>query len=188
MHPVRFGGLDVALRVDNTALVILEMNEDKVFEEYGIKVWPHIHPAKIRDDLLTIQRDVRMNSIGYDRLGTGELIKMFPTELPMHPVISSMPTKQDIIGLIRGMFTAKKLLIHDSDLKREITEQEKYISDAGNILYRHPQGFHDDRFWALGYACYVASKYLIGMPRYIAKVVPKPKSIDQDFDDMLKNI
>jgi len=183
----KFGGLDVALRVDNTALFVMEL-KDGVFEEIGNKIWGHVDPSIIRDDLLNIQREEKMFAIGFDRLGTGEVIKMFPHELPMIPVISSMQTKQDIIGLMRGMAGAKKLLIHSDQLYKEIMEQETYKTDAGNILYRHPSGFHDDLFWSCGYACYVASKYLVGLPKFIAVSIPRKRDIDDEIEAMMKDI
>lgn len=186
-HIVKFGGLDVALRIDNTALFVMKL-ENGIFEEISNKIWGHIDPSLIRDDLLIIQRIERMNAIGYDRLGTGEVIKMFPKELPLIPVVSSMPTKQDIIGLMRGMFGAGKLKIHDDKLFKEIMEQETYKSDAGNILYRHPSGFHDDLFWACGYACYVATKYLIGLPRSVGRSAQPRRTADEELTRFMKDI
>jgi len=52
---VKFGGLDVALRVDNTALVVLKL-EDGVLEQVGQKVWPHMALDKVADDMLKIQQ------------------------------------------------------------------------------------------------------------------------------------
>lgn len=184
---VKFGGLDVAVRVDNTAFICLEL-KDSVFEEIGQKVWPHIEPAEIGEDLLLIQRKERMNAVGYDRLGSGEFVKMFSREIPLVPIVSSMSKKQDIIGLIRGLNSAKRLIIHTDSLYKEMYEQETYKSEAGNVLYRHPSGFHDDRFWALGYACDVATKYLMGMPTPMAVTFPKPRDIDEELEVLLKHI
>ena len=49
-----FGGLDLASRVDNTALVVLKL-ENGVLEQIGMKVWPHVSYDVIADDLLKIQ-------------------------------------------------------------------------------------------------------------------------------------
>ena len=48
----------------------------------------------------------------------------------------------------------------------QVLEQEKYISEAGNELYRHPASSHDDVFWALGYACLAAKGLMMGKPTY----------------------
>jgi len=190
---VKFGGLDVALRVDNTALVVLKL-EDGVLEQVGQKVWPHMALDKVADDMLKIQQLERMKAIGYDRLGIGDGAKqLFSKEIPLRDIISSQTNKLAMIGLVKGLFNQEKLVVHDKDLFREILEQERKISDAGNVLYQHPTGFHDDRFWALCYACSVASYSLAGIPRpSVAKMsnrrVPLDILIDQEIENQLKGI
>lgn len=190
---VKFGGLDVALRVDNTALVVLNL-EDGVLEQVGQKVWPHMSLDKVADDVLKIQQLERMKAIGYDRLGIGDGAKqLFSKEIPLRDIISSQTNKLAMIGLVKGLFNQEKLVVHDKDLFREILEQERKISDAGNVLYQHPTGFHDDRFWALCYACSVASYSLAGIPRpSVAKMsnrrVPLDVLIDQEIEKQLKGI
>lgn len=165
MTIVKFGGLDPALRVDNTALVVLAL-EDGVLDQVGQKVWPHIGFKQINEDLLKIQHKERMSAIGYDRIGIGDGAKqLFSKELPLRDIISSQTNKFDMIGLVKGLFDQERLTVHDQDLYREILEQEKKISDAGNLLYQHPTGFHDDRFWALCYACAVAAHSMSGVAR-----------------------
>ena len=190
---VKFGGLDVALRVDNTALVVLKL-EDGVLEQVGQKVWPHMALDKVADDVLKIQQLERMKAIGYDRLGIGDGAKqLFSKEIPLRDIISSQTNKLAMIGLVKGLFNQEKLIVHDKDLFREILEQERKISDAGNVLYQHPTGFHDDRFWALCYACSVASYSLAGIPRpSVAKMsnrrVPLDVLADQELERQLKGI
>tara|TARA_R110002167_G_scaffold285023_1_gene490182 strand:+ start:101 stop:679 length:579 start_codon:yes stop_codon:yes gene_type:complete len=190
---VKFGGLDVALRVDNTALVVLKL-EDGVLEQVGQKVWPHMSLDKVADDVLRIQQLERMKAIGYDRLGIGDGAKqLFSKEIPLRDIISSQTNKLAMIGLVKGLFNQEKLIVHDKDLFREILEQERKISDAGNVLYQHPTGFHDDRFWALCYACSVASYSLAGIPRpTVAKMTNRRVSldvlIDQEIEKQLKGI
>jgi hypothetical protein len=190
---VKFGGLDVALRVDNTALVVLKL-EDGILEQVGQKVWPHMALDKVADDMLKIQQLERMKAIGYDRLGIGDGAKqLFSKEIPLRDIISSQTNKLAMIGLVKGLFNQDKLVVHDKDLFREILEQERKISDAGNVLYQHPTGFHDDRFWALCYACSVASYSLSGIPRpTVAKMNQKRMPLDiladMELEKQLKGI
>lgn len=177
---VYFGGLDPALRVDNAALVVLKL-EGNILEEVGLRIWKHIDYDIIAQDLLKIQQKLRMVSISFDRLGSGEAIRVLTKELPMREVISTQQKKLDIIGLMRLLFNQKRLIIHSRDLYREIMEQEWHKSEAGNMLYRHPQGFHDDRFWALGFACDGAENYLKGMKRPVAVFVNDKKAEEDLF-------
>lgn len=181
MGSVNFGGLDIALRVDNTCLQVLKL-EDKVLEQRGQKVWPHMAFRDINEDLLKIQRRERMQAIGYDRLGVGDGAKqLFSKEIPLRDIISSQPNKLDMISLVKGLFDQERLMVHDKDLFREILEQERKISDAGNVLYQHPTGFHDDRFWALCYACAMASHSMAGVarPRVAVQNFPRSGTLEQ---------
>lgn len=177
---VNFGGLDLALRTDNTALCVLQL-EDGVLDQIGQKVWPHIAFKEINEDLLKIQNREKMKAIGYDRLGVGDGAKqLFSKQLPLRDIVSSQPNKLDMISLVKGLFDQEKLTVHDRDLYREILEQERKISEAGNILYQHPTGFHDDRFWALCYACAVASYSIAGVPRPRVAIQKSPRTGNLD--------
>jgi hypothetical protein len=165
LNSVNYGGLDVALRVDNTSLCVLKL-EDNQLEQIGQKIWPHIPFDKINNDLLKIQNKERMAAIGYDRLGVGDGARyLFSKALPLRDIVSSQPNKLDMISLVKGLFDQERLLVHDPELYKEILEQERKVSDAGNVLYQHPSGFHDDRFWSLCYACSVAAYAMSGVPR-----------------------
>lgn len=182
MSSVNFGGLDVALRVDNTSLCVLKL-EDGILDQIGQKVWPHIPFKQINEDLLKIQNKERMKAIGYDRLGVGDGARnLFAKQLPLRDIVSSQPNKLDMISLVKGLFDNNKLTVHDKDLYREILEQERKISDAGNVLYQHPTGFHDDRFWSLCYACAVASYSIAGVPR--PRVVKMPSTRNQSLEQL----
>ena len=184
MNSVKYGGLDLALRVDNTSLCVLKL-EDGILDQVGQKIWPHIAFKEINEDLLKIQNLERMKSIGYDRLGVGDGAKqLFDKQIPLRDIVSSQPNKFDMISLVKGLFDQERLIVHDKDLYREILEQERKISDAGNILYQHPTGFHDDRFWSLCYACAVASHSMSGVarPRLVIYKINKRAALDTLID------
>ena len=188
MTVLSFGGLDVAVRVDSTVLTILDLikeGDKRILEQVDIHKWPHIHPRVIADDLMKIQTARPMVKIGYDRLGSGEMMLLFPPRLPLVPVVSTMQQKHDLIGQIKLLANSEQLIIHDSELYREIMEQESYKSEAGNILYRHPSGFHDDRFWSLCYSVKVATDYMRGMPSVMVKVLAADVPINPDLDELI---
>ena len=166
MNP-KFGGLDLAQRVDNSALVVLEL-QDGVLNQVGQKVWEHIDYSLIFKSLAKINEVEKFNKISYDRTGVGDAVAklIMPSMRKIcRPVVLTIKKKFELITLVKGLFNEKKLKIHDRDLFREVTEQEVVTSDAGNLLYRHPQGFHDDRFWALALACEAGSYAVRGITR-----------------------
>jgi len=185
---VNFGGLDIAQRVDNTSLQTIQLN-DGTLEQIGEKTWPHIDFGLITRDVEKINRLEKYNRIHYDKTGQGELArKVFSPEIPLYGVQLSLPRKLAIITLMRAFFNQKKLIIHDRELYRELLEQEEHITDAGNRLYRHPEGFHDDRFWAFGLAVDAAATYMKMIPKYTAAVAKKPKSVDDEIEEYVRYV
>ena len=180
MKTPKFGGLDLAQRVDNSALVILKL-DDGILKQIGQKTWSHIDYEKVFNDVSKINEiEKGLYRISYDRTGVGDAVaKLINPDIKriFRPVVLSAPKKFELISLMKGLFNRGKLIIHDRDLFREVTEQEIVKSDAGNILYRHPQGFHDDRFWALALACDAASNHIRGYSRPAA-VAATPRSLD----------
>ena len=195
MTDVKFGGLDLAQRVDNSAFVSLVLSNG-VLEQIGQKTWAHIDYEIVFNDMSKInQKEGGFYRISYDRTGVGDAVaKLINPDIKkiFRPVVLSAPKKFELISLMKGLFNKDKLVIHDRDLFREVTEQEIVKSDAGNILYRHPQGFHDDRFWGLALACDAASYYINGIPRARASAAkPRPKNLDrlvtQELNRMMKS-
>lgn len=187
--PVYFGGLDLAKRVDFSAFILLEFKTG-VLEQRGQKKWPHINYKTVAGDVFKINQLYRMRKICFDRSGVGDAAKeLFSRELPLEEVISSLPTKIEIINLIHSLFNNKKLVIKDEDLYKQVLEQEKHISDAGNELYKHPSNKHDDLFWALGYACYAAKGFMMGRPMHsmsrIDTRIDQGKSLDSDINRLM---
>jgi len=187
----KFGGLDIAIRVDSTCLEGLELKmKEGVLEQISQKVWNNSDYDTIARDMLTIQQHELFRSIGYDRTGVGDgARRLFNRQIPLRDVLLSAPKKFEIITTMKGLIAQEKLFIHDKDLYREILEQEKIISEAGNPLYRHPTGFHDDRFWALGLAVDQAAPYVLGRPMpSIASTTPDRSLIDLADEAIMKDI
>jgi len=186
--PVYFGGLDLAKRVDLSAFVLLEY-DNGVLTQKGQKTWEHINYKVVATDILKIQRKYRMTKIVVDRTGVGDAVmEMFTKEIPFEEFVMSLPTKIEIINLIHLLFHADRLVIKDKELYDQVLEQEQHISDAGNILYRHPIKKHDDLFWALGYACFAGKGYYQGRPTYtMSRVDRNMKSTGGDsFEDDIR--
>jgi len=164
--------------------------QEGVLDQISQKVWDHSDYDTIARDMLTIQQHELFRSIGYDRTGVGDgARRLFNRQIPLRDILLSAPKKFEIITTMKGLIAQGKLFIHDKDLYREILEQEKIISEAGNPLYRHPTGFHDDRFWALGLAVDQAAPFVLGRPMPSIAVAEADRSlIDLADEAIMKDI
>ncbi len=188
---IKFGGLDLAQRIDNSAFMSAKYEDDKL-DQIGMKLWPHIDFSIVWDDIGRINElEDWFKRIHYDRTGVGDgLRKLIPPHLRriIFPVAFTHQKKLDMIVLVQGLFWEDKLIIHDRNLYREITEQERHITDAGNWLYRHPEGFHDDRFWALALMCDAAAPTIRGMVHHTMAVAQRQESLATLIEKSLKDI
>lgn len=185
---IRVGGLDLAKRIDHSALIILRLEKTPSGPNYfwieAQMEWPHINYKKVAQDVLRIYSMYPMDKIGFDRSGVGDAAsELFDkTSLAMEEIVTTMQRKFDIINIMKGLFEHKKLVL-DPQTGRKIMEQmlsqERIISDAGNELYKHPSGTHDDLFWALGYACYVGLSYVLEYQKPVITSGP-PRETDVD--------
>jgi hypothetical protein len=60
-----------------------------------------------------------------------------------------------------GNPTSLRPILHipfDPDLFHELNVERYELGKTGKILYNHPQGTHDDRFWAVALAVYAAEQ------------------------------
>ena len=176
-HPLRFGGIDLAKRIDHSAMIVLKW-EHGILKQEGHLIWPHVNYSDVARDVLKIQTVKPCEMIGFDRSGVGDAAsELFDkSSVPLNPIVTTMNTKIDIIHIIRGLFNKGILQVDRmSELPRQIAEQEEQVTDAGNLKYSHPPDSHDDLFWALGYACYTAIPWIINMP---------PVNIKQGYDGL----
>jgi hypothetical protein len=59
----------------------------------------------------------------------------------------------------------------DEALYQELNVERYELSKAGKILFNHPQGTNDDRFWALTLAIYASEQALLSPSRPMARTI-----------------
>jgi len=162
--PLRFGGLDLAKRTDHSALSILKLVNDKLIEE-AFMLWDHVNYGTVARDMHKFYDAKPMSIIGFDRTGVGDAaIELFDTiTLPMEAIVMTNNRKIECVNAVQTMFQTGQLQISGkSPVREQIEMQQVKKSDAGNLIYQHPSGTHDDLFWALAYAVYVSVPYIAG--------------------------
>jgi len=186
--PLRIGGVDFAQRVDHTAFMALKI-KDKALYQSDHYIWGHVNYGEILKDLIVIQDALLCQEVGYDNNNVGDMAiaLMENTEIPFTPVKTTQQTKLEMIRILRTLFTKNMLFIEQAgELERQMFEQEQIVTNAGNLSYKHT-GRHDDLFWALCYACYVAVPYLVGPTNYSIRSAPsyEPRDVDAEIDYMM---
>ena len=73
-----------------------------------------------------------------------------------------------------GNLVSLRPLLHipfDADLFHELNVERYELGKTGKLLFNHPQGTHDDRFWALALAVYAAEQAQPLASRPVAKTI-----------------
>lgn len=165
-HELYISGLDLASRVDHSAMFMLKWN-GKRLKEAGHAVWPHVKYDIIAADVRDINDKFEQYKIAFDETGNIAVGSLFGQDLEaiMEPVHMTNPMKIDAVNVVKFLSQIGMLELEaDSPVIGEIEEQQKVFSDAGFQRYEHPSGVHDDLFWGLALACYIAVETVIGVP------------------------
>ena len=74
-------------------------------------------------------------------------------------VFFTVKSKQEMAQILRQRMIGGELLIpYDRDLLDELNVENYQLTKTGRITFSHPEGAHDDRFWALSLAAYAADQ------------------------------
>ena len=171
---MHYGGLDLARYRDHSAFILLKVLEgsSRKAELRALKLWPHVQYSTIEQDLLQyMNRYGMMMELAVD--GTNEISfseRLKALGLPVNALRFSAPLKHEMVSDVVLFLSQEKVLLPRKgaeELLAEIREQERTISQAGTIRYEHPQGRHDDLFWAFAMAVHAARPQLLGIDNRI---------------------
>lgn len=164
-----YGGLDLARYRDFSAFVLGQIQESDsttTLRVVAVKTWPHVDYSVIEDDLCRYTKRYQILQMGVD--ATNEISfseRLAALALPVNPLRFTVPLKHEMISDVVLFMSQRKVVMprHGTEeLVSQIREQERVISQAGTIRYEHPQGRHDDLFWAFAMMVHVAKQKLLG--------------------------
>jgi phage FluMu gp28-like protein len=156
-----YAGQDLAKRRDYSALAVLERTNDDKLKLVYLKEWPHVDYKVVIADTKRIYKRFQWYKLGVDRSGIGDsIIEEYYNEYA-EGIVFNAKTKEEMIEYIILLRQQGRLILpkHGAEeLIHQLGEQERILSDAGTVKFRHPSGRHDDLLWALALACYVAKE------------------------------
>lgn len=87
-------------------------------------------------------------------------------------VVFTQASKQEMAQLLKQRMTEGRLRVpFGLDLLDELNVERYELTKTGRIAFSHPDGTHDDRFWALALAVYAAEKAPPAPQRPVAKAI-----------------
>jgi phage FluMu gp28-like protein len=158
-----YAGVDLAERVDRSAVAVVRRTRQ------GLDL-VHMHVPKTGTSLASVIGYVkalrgrlnRIHAVYVDNTKHGDYIieDFHSAGIPeARGVTFTQASKQEMAQLLRQRLQEHSLrLPYDRDLLDELNVEQYTLTRAGCILLDHPEGTHDDRFWALALAVYAAEE------------------------------
>jgi hypothetical protein len=154
-----FAGQDLAKRRDYSALAVLQAINNEKLKLVFLKEWDHVDYKTVIADTKRYFRYFYWTKLGIDRSGIGDsVIEEYAAE-NAEGIVFTQKAKEEMIEHIILLRQQGKLMLPlrgAEKLIHQIEEQERIISEAGTVKFRHPSSSHDDLLWALALACHVA--------------------------------
>lgn len=153
-----YAGLDLGKHQDYSVLEVVQLKDDVVRlvheHQFPLKT-PY---ASVIGYVKTLGDRWGFRNVLVDMSGVGDYIVEDMVNAGVREVEGVMFTQQSkeemATYLKQLMVQGKFKLPYDSDLIAELNVEKFQLSKTGKIKFNHPQGTHDDRFWALALAVY----------------------------------
>ena len=161
-----YGGLDLAKYQDYSVFLIIQDIKGRFFLRY-LKIWPKDTPYASIIGFIKVLSD-RWNSIikiRVDQTGVGDYIveDMKNGGLTnVEGVNFSLPRKQEMASLLKQRMRNNRFFYpymtwerpYQGEYVAELNVERFELRKDGSIAFNHPQGTHDDVFWATALALY----------------------------------
>jgi phage FluMu gp28-like protein len=165
-----YAGLDFAKHQDYSAFALIEDMDTKYFLRY-LKIWPHQIPyaaiigwVKVVQDRLGEFRCLRA-----DKTGVGDYIVEDMQNagiMNIEGVNFTLPRKQEMASLLKQRMVNRRFFYpyfnwhkpYPSQYVAELNVERFELRKDGTIAFNHPQGTHDDVFWATALALYATAE------------------------------
>jgi len=158
-----YAGIDLAEKVDHTAIAVVQRTST------GLDL-VHMHRFKLGTSLAAAigytktlnDRWSRIHAAYIDKTKHGDYIVQDFREAGIahaQGVTFTQNSKMEMAQLLKQRLHEGALRIpYDRTLLDELNTEQYELTKTGKITYSHPEGTHDDRFWALALAIYASEQ------------------------------
>lgn len=170
-----YAGIDLAERVDYSVVAVLERTD-------ALRL-VHMHRFKKGTSLASVIGYAKLLSERWDRIHAtyidstkhGDyIVEDMRGAGVANPkgVFFTVKSKQEMAQILRQRMTRGELRIpYDRDLLDELNTENYQLTKTGRITFSHPEGTHDDRFWALALAAYADENAQLPASRPIIRTI-----------------
>jgi len=156
-----YAGIDLGKHRDYSVVAVVERKDDMLR-------LVHCYQFPLETSYATVIGYVKalvdkwqvIRHICVDKTGLGDPIveDMIRSGIPnVEGINFTEPKKEEIATILKqNMVEGRFKLPYDRDVINELNIERFEITKAGKVRFSHPEGTHDDRFWAIALAVYAA--------------------------------
>ena len=181
------GGLDLGKIHDYSALVVLEIQDQKV-KVKGLKPWPHVDYSVVVKEVAELYTRLEMEFLAVDATGVGEAVREMLAEAGVRTEDIKFgeyvettnilgeheraPIKYAMVEYTRACLQAGRVSFGSGceDLIRQLRELEMVLGAWEHPKYEHPEGSHDDLAWAFMMALYAGRRWITGGGGWVVRI------------------
>jgi phage FluMu gp28-like protein len=157
-----YAGLDLGKHQDYSVLEVVELKDNAINLVHEHRFPLKTPYASVIGYVKTLSDRWGFRRVLVDMSGVGDyivedMINAGITET--EGVNFTQQSKEELATYMKQMMVQGKLkLPYDSDLIAELNVERFELTKSGAVKFSHPEGTHDDRFWALALAIFAARK------------------------------
>ncbi len=157
-----YAGLDLGKHQDYSVLEAVEVKGDTINLVHERRFPLKTPYASVIGYVKTLSDRWGIRKVFVDMSGVGDYIVEDMTNAGIaetEGVKFTQQTKEELATYLKQtMVEGRFKLPYDSDLIAELNVERFQLTKSGRIKFSHPEGTHDDRFWALALAVFAARK------------------------------
>jgi phage FluMu gp28-like protein len=152
----RFAGLDLARIKDHSALVVVEVSDDKIITVTDAIEYPHIPLDRLAEMVKAKYDERKWVVLLIDATGFGGAVAydILKEHMNCKALTFTNRLKNEMVSNLIMLVTSRRLRI-PKEYKRLVEQmlEQRMIAESSSIRYTHPSSKNDDLFWALCMAC-----------------------------------
>ena len=153
-------GVDLGMKKDHSAVAVVQKGGSDVFLVHLKEFRLGSEYGSVLGYLTRLNKKLSLRRILIDQTGVGEVFVEEAIKSGLNNatgVMLSLPRKQEIMVYLKKLMQDQRIhLPYDREFLNELNVERYKLNKIGHIEFSHPEGTHDDRFWAFALAVFVS--------------------------------
>lgn len=148
------------MKKDHSAIAVVQKGRSEVFLAHLKEFQLGSEYGSVLGYLMRLNKKLGLRRILIDQTGVGEVFVEEAIKSGLKNasgIMLSLPRKQEILVYLKKLMQDQRIhLPYEREFLNELNVERYKLNKTGHIEFSHPEGTHDDRFWAFALAVFVS--------------------------------